>query len=91
MVCVPILQKCALLNQKQSHASAIFVIFPLSIVSSIVYFYNGYVEFLPLLSVGIGVVAGGFLGAILLKKLSSKTLQLIFVLIMLVAGVRLVI
>ena len=91
MICVPTLQKVAYLNQKQSHASAIFVIFPLSIISSAVYLYNGYVEFLPLLTVGIGVVVGGVIGALLLKNLSSKTLQIVFVLIMLVAGVRLII
>ena len=91
MICVPILQKIAFLNQKQSHASAIFVILPLSIVSSAVYFFNGFVDFFPLLSVSVGVVVGGIVGAILLKQLSSKTLQVIFVVIMLVAGVRLII
>lgn len=91
MICVPVLQKACYLSQKQSHASAIFVILPLSIVSGFVYFFNGYIEFYPLISVGGGVVLGGIFGALLLKNLSSKTLQTIFVLLMFGAGVRLII
>lgn len=91
MICVPALQKACFLNQKQSHATAILVILPLSIMSAVVYSFNGYVELFPLLSVGGGVVLGGIFGALLLKKISSKILQIIFVLLMLGAGVRLII
>lgn len=91
MICVPTIQRLAFLNKKQSHASAIFVIFPISIVSSFVYLYNGYVEVFTLVTVGIGVVTGGIIGAIMLKKLSSKTLQIIFVFVMLLAGVRMIV
>ena len=91
MVCVPALEKFALLSQKQSHASAIFVILPLSVVSGLVYFANGFVPIDLLFTVGTGVVVGGIIGALLLKKLTSKIIQFVFVLVMFVAGVRLII
>lgn len=91
MICVPILQKVLALSDKESHASAIFVILPLSIVSSIVYFINGYVEPLPLLYVSIGVTLGGIIGAVLLKVLPSKVVRIIFALLMFIGGIKLII
>ena len=91
MVCVPILQKVLSLEAKQSHATAILVIFPLSLVSACIYVINGYIQSLPLITAGAGVVVGGIFGAFALKVLPPKTIQIVFAVIMLVGGVRLII
>ncbi len=88
MICVPTLEKALKLDNKHAHATAIAVIFPLSLISSAIYVFKGAIESLPLLTIGLGVVAGGIIGAIALKILPSKLIRIIFSLVMLAGGVR---
>lgn len=90
MVCVPILQKVLSLDAKHSHATAIAVIFPLSLISAFVYVINGHIQSFPLLTVGVGVVMGGIIGAFALKFLPPKIIKLIFAIVMFVGGLRLI-
>lgn len=88
MVVVPMLTKFLKYNQKQSHATAILIILPLSIVSGLFYCIFGNFNFETGLPVIIGVVLGGIVGALLLSKLSSKWLVLIFSILMAIAGAK---
>lgn len=90
MVCVPLLQKVLKLDAKSSHATAIVVIFPLSLISAFIYVYNGYIKSFPLLTIGLGVVFGGLLGAYALKFLPPKAVKIIFAIIMFVGGIKLI-
>lgn len=76
------------LSQKQAHATAILVILPVSVLSAVVYFFNGSVDWLPTLYATIGVVGGGICGALLLNKLKGNVIKIIFAIIMLIAAVR---
>ncbi len=89
MICVPLLQKVLHLSEKYSHATAIVVIFPISFVSAVIYTFSGHLEFVPFLSVGAGVVLGGILGSFALKFMPEKIVRIVFVLIMLAGGIRL--
>lgn len=91
MICVPILQKVLSLDAKCSHATAIAVIFPLSLISAFIYVINGYIKSFPLISIGLGVVLGGIVGAFALKFLPPKAVRIIFALIMFAGGVKLII
>ncbi len=91
MICVPLLQRVLHLPDKYSHATAIVVIFPISLVSAIIYCLSGNLEIVPLATVGVGVVLGGVVGSFALKFLPEKIVRVIFVLIMLAGGVRLII
>lgn len=89
MICVPTLEKGLGLDNKRAHATAIAVIFPLSLISCAVYIFKGSINSLPLLSVGLGVLVGGIGGSIALKFIPSKALRVLFAIIMLLGGVRL--
>ena len=91
MICVPILEKVLKLPTKKAHATTIAVIFPLSFLSAAIYIFNGVVESLPLVTVMTGVILGGVIGSMLLKILPSKVVGIIFSILMIVAGVRLII
>lgn len=91
MICVPTLEKALKLDNKRAHAIAIAVIFPLSLISCAIYIFKGSIQSLPLLTVGLGVLAGGIAGSISLKYIPSKVLRIIFAITMFVGGVRLVI
>ncbi len=90
MVCVPILEKVLHLDSKRSHATAIAVILPLSIISAFIYVINGYIESVSLLTVGLGFVLGGIVGAFALKFLPPKAIRIIFAIIMFIGGLKLI-
>ena len=76
------------MKQKNAHATAIFIILPVSIVSATVYIIGGKVNWLMTLFATVGVVAGGIVGAFALKKVDDKWLRLVFSFILLLAGAR---
>lgn len=91
MICVPLLENVLHLESKYSHATAIVIIFPISFISAIIYLLSGTLETIPLVTVGAGVVLGGIIGSFVLKVLPPKALRVIFALIMLAGGIRLII
>jgi len=90
MIAVPLLSDVLGYNQKEAHATAIFVIAPVCAVSVITYVINGYADLSVLVPSTIGNVLGGLLGAKFLGKLPKILVQLAFVAVMLVAGVRMI-
>ena len=90
MIAVPLLVFALGLKEKQAHAKAIFAILPISIASAVVYILNGSVNYSNLGFTSIGFVAGGILGALLLKKFNNKVLRIIFSLIMIGAGIKII-
>lgn len=91
MIVVPLLIFALGLRDKTAHATALLIILPLCMVSSIVYICNGVVDWGQTLFVGIGACIGGLIGASLLKKLSNKAIRIIFSIIMLIAGIKMII
>ncbi len=88
MICVPLLIYAVKEPVKKAHATALLIILPVSLVSAIFYFSFGSLDLEVLLKSGIGVVAGGVLGALLLSKLSNDIIKLVFSAVMLAAGIR---
>lgn len=91
VVGVPVLEKFLKLDSKKSHATCIAVILPLSIVSAGIYVFSGVIETKLFLYVAIGVILGGIAGSFLLKILPAKVIRIIFAILLLAGGVRLVI
>ncbi len=86
MIVVPMLTKLLRYEEKKAHATAILIILPLSIVSGLLYLVFGNFPLSTGIPVVIGVVVGGVVGALLLSKLSSKWVILIFSIVMAFAG-----
>ena len=91
MIVVPVLKDILKLETKKSHATAIFVILPLCITSVITYLITKNFNFDYVLEITIGVVIGGIIGAILLSKLKGKLINIIFIIFLIAAGVKLII
>lgn len=85
---VPLYQSALDMETKHAHANAIVTILPLCLVSGIIYMLRGETDYVSLGYVSLGVVVGGVVGAVLLKKLSSSLLSGVFYVIMLYAGIR---
>ena len=87
MIVVPLLTKLFGMEQKKAQATALFVILPISIASTIVYFCFNSINFATGWPVIVGIVGGGVIGATLLNKLNNKVVKGIFVFFMLLGGV----
>ena len=87
MVVVPLLNKLFKMEQKKAQATALFVILPISIVSTIVYLCFNSINFASGWPVLVGIVGGGVIGATMLNKLDNKAVKGIFIFFMLLGGV----
>ena len=88
MLAVPVLTFAAGLGEKKAHATAIAVIRPLCLVSTVVYAVRGTFDYSVLPPTIAGVLIGGLTGAVALKKLSAPVLNFLFYGLMLFAGVK---
>ncbi len=88
MIAVPMLQRVGKLDTRSAHATAIAVILPASLISGIIYLLGGFTPLPVLVPVALGVTAGGYLGAKLLNGISSGWVTLLFSVLMLAAGLR---
>lgn len=91
MLSVPALTYILGLDEQHAHATAIAVILPLCIISSIAYSLLGTYQIEVVLPTVIGVTVGGIIGAKLLKKLSSDALSFIFYGLMIFAGLKMIV
>jgi len=90
-VAVPAMEKFLGVEEKKAHATAIAVILPLSVVSLFIYLGKVDVDWGRLLAVAAGGVAGGYIGAIVLQKISGRWLHIIFGIFMFMASVRMIV
>jgi uncharacterized membrane protein YfcA len=88
MICVPLLMYVIRLPEKKSHATTILIMLPLCITSLIVYILNGSLGWLDSLKVGLGFVLGGVIGALLLKVIKNAWLGVIFSIIIIAGGIK---
>ena len=91
MVVVPLLNKVFGLEQKKAQATALFVILPISLVSTIVYLCFNSINFATGWPVIAGIVGGGVAGATLLNKLNNNVIKVIFICFMLLGGLGMLI
>lgn len=86
MLAVPVLQSTGL-GEKRAHATAILLILPISALSFLLYAWSGMYDTVVLIPTALGVTAGGALGAALLGKLQTKTVNILFAFLQLAAGI----
>ena len=91
MIVVPMLIKLLKIPNKKAHATAILIILPISIISGLFYTAFGNLDLKVGIPTTIGVIGGGVLGALLLSKMSSKWVTIVFAVVMALAGVKLLV
>ena len=90
MIAVPVLGGLLGYPQRCAHATAILIIAPVSLAGVIAYAFAGYLWLNIALPASVGMVTGGALGALGLNKLPLNAVRLIFIAVMLAAGIRMV-
>ena len=89
MLVVPMLKKLGL-EQAKSHATAVAVIFPLSVLSTAAYLLLGHFELGQATAYLLPGAAGALFGALLLSKIPAPWLRKLFACFMIWAGIRLI-
>ena len=87
-VLVPAMQKFLQFETHKSHATALAVILPLSVISAGVYVWGVDVDWMVILYVSAGGVVGGVVGAKLLNKISGAWLNMLFGAFLAVGSIR---
>ncbi len=75
-------------SQNKSHATAIAIILPLTIVSAILYMYRGNVSLSESYVFLIPGIIGSFIGAYILKKINENVLNKVFSAFIIYSGIR---
>lgn len=90
IIVVPALIFLLNIEDHKAHATAISIILPLSIISTIIYFLNGSIPFKIAIPISIGGVFGGFIGAKTLNKISPNMLRKIFGSVIIYTALRMI-
>lgn len=89
-IAIPALVSILDFEQHKAHATAISIIFPLSLISTFLYFKHGALDLKIAFLVSLGGVIGSYIGACNLNKIPSSTLRKIFGAFMILAAIRMV-
>lgn len=89
-IAVPCLEKSGV-DTKKAHAASVALIFVLSLITAVVYFINGKLNFeVALQYIPYGLI-GAVVGAILLGRISNKLIRKIFGALIIASAVRMLI
>lgn len=77
-------------DEHKAHATAISIIFPLTVASAFFYISNNYVNWDLTYKVMLGGMAGGYIGARLLNACPANILRKVFALFMILAALRMI-
>ena len=90
MIAVPLLSCAMNFEEKCAHATAILIIAPVCLASAVAYIIAGYARADIIIPACLGMTAGGALGALFFNRLPLAAVKVIFVAVMLAAGIRMV-
>ena len=90
-ILVPALQRFFNIETHKSHAGALTIILPLAVLSAWIYVRGTVVNWHAVFWITAGGIPGGYAGAMLMDKLSSKWLHRIFGGFMIGAAIRMLI
>ncbi len=88
IIAVPVLKKSGL-SKRESHANAVAVILPVSLLSAILYLTEGKVQLSDASPYILTGLIGSVLGTVILNKISPRLLKRIFGIFIIYAGIRL--
>lgn len=89
-IIVPALVLFLGMKDYKAHATAISIILPLTIISTIVYLLNNTIPFKLSILVAIGGLVGSYIGAKILNKIPTKILRKVFGSVIIYTAIRMI-
>ena len=90
MIVVPALIHLFKLEDAKARATSVFAILPMVITSGIFYYRNDHIDWNLGIKCALGGTIGGIIGAKLLKKMSTKTLKIMFLMFLIYTSVKMI-
>lgn len=90
MIVVPALIHIFKLEDAKARATSVIAILPMVVVSGLFYYKKDYIDWNLGIKCAIGGIIGGIIGAKLLKKMSSKTLRILFVIFLAYTSIKMI-
>ena len=90
MILVPAFIYLLKMEDKKARGTSILCILVMVVTSGFFYYKNNYIDWNTGLLCAIGGIAGGFLGAKLLKNVSEKFLKIMFLGFLIYASIRMI-
>jgi len=90
MIIVPALTFLMGVDEHKSHATAISIILPLSVISTILYLKEDIIQFNIAMYIALGGIIGSFIGAKFLNKIPANILRKIFGGIIIFTAIRMI-
>lgn len=87
LLLVPMITMIDKNDSKIAHATTLVCVLFMCLASSIIYFVKGQIDYKYILVCGIGSLIGSLIGTKLLKKLKNNIIDLVFSVVLVVAGV----
>lgn len=91
LLLVPMIGLTQKVESKVAHATTLACVLFMCISSSVIYIVKKQVDYMLILFCGIGSVIGSLVGTKLLKKLKNNVIDLIFSVVLVIAGVCMII
>lgn len=91
LLLVPMISYATKNDSKKSHATTLGCVLFMCIASSVIYIIKREFDFKYILICGIGSVIGSLVGTKLLKNLKNDIIDLIFAIVLVIAGVFMII
>ncbi len=91
MILVPAFINLLKIEDKKARGTSILCILVMVLTSGFFYYKNNYIDWKTGFLCAIGGIAGGFLGAKLLKNVSEKILKFMFLCFLIYASIRMII
>lgn len=89
-IIVPTMVFILRLEDYKAHATAISIILPLTIISTIIYLINNIIPYGVMFQVLLGGLFGSFIGAKYLKRIPNRILRKVFGSLILYTAIRLI-
>lgn len=78
------------MDDSKARATSVFTILPIAITSSLFYCKDNYMNLKIGMLCAIGGILGGYIGAKLLTKLSTKFLKILFTLFLIYSSIKMI-
>jgi uncharacterized membrane protein YfcA len=91
VIAVPLLSGLVRLSQRRAHGTSLVVVAPTALVSVLSYSLRGQVDWALVLVLAVGTTLGVVLGARLTSWIPIRLLRLLFAILLLVTGIRMLV
>ena len=91
LLCVPILKSLMDMDDKTAHSNTVFIMAIISLPTLIIYLFSLEYSMSCNILVSIGSLIGGSFGNFFLSKISNRLLNVLFIIVIILSGIKILV